>query len=48
MLVSKVFHNTQEKMKNHRIGYQKLLVARSDKGHKEIHRGMQPMPKDEE
>ena len=48
MLVSKVFHNIQGKMENHRIGYQKLLVARSDKGHKEIHRGIQPMPKDEE
>ena len=35
-------------MKNYRIGYQKLLVARSDKGHREIREGMQPIPKNKE
>ena len=35
-------------MKNYRIGYQKLLVARSDKRHREIHEEMQPISKNKE
>ena len=35
-------------MKNYRIGYWELLVARSDKEHRKIHGGIQPVPKNEE
>ena len=35
-------------MKNCRIGYWELLVARSDKEHRKIHGGIQSVPKNEE